>query len=144
MTNTNQPKTHRGSCLCRAVTYEAVVDATAGTRCNCTFCTKLNPLGANIKPDAFKLLTGQDKLGRYGAEMAGRFFCTSCGVYVYGAGDIPEIGGAFVSVNFQTLDDIDLRDVSVMYWDGRHDNWQAGLRSEPWPIFTGNAATRSA
>lgn len=138
------PKPHRGSCLCGAVTYEVVVDATAGTRCNCTFCTKLNPLGAVVKPDAFALPTGKDKLGTYGAEKAARLFCTCCGVYLYGTGDIPELGGAFVSVNFQTLDDIDLRDVSVMYWDGRHDNWQAGPRSEPWPIFSGNASTRSA
>ena len=47
-------------------------------------------------------------------------------------------------MSFQTLDDIDLRDVSVMYWDGRHDNGQAGPRSEPWPIFTGVASARSA
>ena len=33
-----------------------------------------------------------------------RFFCKTCGVHVYGTGDMPELGGAFVSINMQTLD----------------------------------------
>ena len=24
---------------------------------------------------------------------------------------------------------------TLRYWDGRHDNWYAGTRDEPWPIF---------
>jgi len=39
-----------------------------------------------------------------------------------------------VSVNLNTLDDVDPRDVKVIYWDGRHDNWQAGPRDIAWPI----------
>jgi hypothetical protein len=41
-----------------------------------------------------------------------------------------------VSVNFNCLEDIDVGDVTLQYWDGRHDNWQAGTRSTPWPVFT--------
>ena len=33
------------------------------------------------------------------------------------------------------LDGIELRDLSIQYWDGRHDNWEAGPRSTPWPIL---------
>ena len=26
--------------------------------------------------------------------------------------------------------------VEVTHWDGRHNNWMAGKRAAPWPIFT--------
>ncbi len=44
------------------------------------------------------------------------------------------LGGDFVSVNVNTLDDHDPSTTAVTYWDGRHDNWQAGARPTPWPI----------
>lgn len=145
MTTTNQPTTHRGSCHCGACTYEVTADTSAATRCNCSICNKVNQLSTSVKPDAFKLLTGEDKLGRYKWGPVGtRYFCTTCGVHIYGDGHLAELGGDFVSVNFQTLDDVDPRDVTVMYWDGRHDNWHAGPRDQPWPIFTGGASARSA
>jgi hypothetical protein len=37
-------------------------------------------------------------------------------------------------VSFNALDDIDPSDVKTVFWDGRHDNWQAGSRDTPWPI----------
>ena len=41
----------------------------------------------------------------------------------------------FVSVNFNCLDDVEISDVQLRYWDGRHDSWQAGMRDRPWKIF---------
>ena len=126
---------HKGSCHCGAVKFEASVDAAGGTRCNCSICTKLGPIGATTKPDGFHLLQGKDRLRSYAMSKAGeRYYCEHCGVFVYGAFDIPEMGGATVSVNLNTLDDIDPGLLSVRYWDGRHDNWMAGPREEPWPI----------
>jgi hypothetical protein len=40
----------------------------------------------------------------------------------------------FVSINLNTLDDFDPTRASIVYWDGRHDNWGAGTRSAPWSI----------
>ncbi len=131
----NPPKKHLGSCHCGAVTIEATVDATAGTRCNCRICTKLNPLGVLAKPDDVRVLTGESELTAYGRPEAMRYFCRHCGVHLFGKGNIPELGGAFASVNLQALDDVEIKDVATMYWDGRHDNWQAGPRPEPFPIF---------
>jgi hypothetical protein len=39
-----------------------------------------------------------------------------------------------VSVNVNCLDDVDPWQLSITYWDGRHDNWEAGPRPAPWPI----------
>jgi hypothetical protein len=127
---------HRGSCHCGTVQFEAELDASFGTRCNCTVCTKIGQLGTMVKPPAFRLLAGEKELSRYewGAKIGTRHFCSRCGVHVFGSGHLEQLGGDFVSINLQTLDDIDPAEVRVAYWDGRHNNWEAGPRPTPWPI----------
>jgi hypothetical protein len=44
------------------------------------------------------------------------------------------MGGDYVSVNLNALDDVDTSAMSMIYWDGRHNNWHAGPRPMPWPI----------
>ena len=129
---------HTGGCHCGAVRYEAVVDASTGSRCNCSICTKTSVMGGSMKPDAFKLLAGEEHLSSYewGYKVSRRFFCKHCGVQCFGRGHLKELGGDYVSVNFNTLDDYDPGEAKVVYWDGRHDNWHAGSRSTPWPIAT--------
>jgi len=127
---------HTGSCHCGTIRFEVEVDASSGSRCNCSICTKLNPTGAMVKPGAFRLLEGREALGEYrwGAKISTRFFCKRCGVYCYGSGHLAELGGDFVSVNLNCLDDIDPAAIKIAHWDGRHNNWQVGPRSEPWPL----------
>lgn len=139
MSQSTPPSTHHGSCHCGAVRYAAELDLSKGfTRCNCSICLKRSSANATLKPAAFRLLSGRDALGTYKAtpqSAAQRSFCTRCGVYVSGEGDLPEVGGAFVSVNANTLDGVELTGLPVGYWDGRHDNWAAGTRPEPWPVL---------
>ena len=130
------PRLHTGGCHCGAVRYQVTLDASQGNRCNCSICNKLSQLGSIVKPAAFELLAGQDSLTQYGwrNNVSQRSFCKRCGVHCFGAGHLAELGGDFVSINLNTLDDVDPLDVRVVYWDGRHDNWQAGPRDQPWPI----------
>ena len=136
MEQANQARKHPGSCHCGAVKFEVQVDATAGARCNCTVCTKVGGLNAIVKPDAFRLLSGERNLSFYewGGKTAKRYFCKSCGVSCFGRGYLEQVGGDYVSVNFNALDDVDPATVNVVHWDGRHDNWQAGPRETPWAI----------
>jgi hypothetical protein len=131
-------KKHAGSCHCGAVRFEVEVDAGAGTQCNCSICTKLAVLGGIVKPEAFVLVSGSESLSEYAwaSKTGTRFFCKHCGVHCFGRGHLAVLGGDYVSINFNSLDDIDPRDTVVVHWDGRHDNWQAGPRSTPWPIST--------
>jgi len=44
----------------------------------------------------------------------------------FGRGNVPEIGGAYVSVAVNCLDDVTLEELStapVRYMDGRNNNW---------------------
>jgi hypothetical protein len=128
---------HLGSCHCGAVRFAVVADADEGAaRCNCNVCTKIAATGRLVKPDAFTLLVGEESLGVYewGAKISKRFFCKHCGIHCFGRGHLEEVGGDYVSVNFNCLDDLDPNQLKVVYWDGRHNNWEAGPRPTPWPI----------
>jgi hypothetical protein len=127
---------YRGSCHCGAVRFEATLDLGArASRCNCTICMKVGGTSMVMKPDAFRLLSGREHVGEYrvGQSPNSRSFCKHCGVHAFGQGDVPEIGGLFASVNVDCLDGVELSTLKVGYWDGRHDNWQAGMREQPWP-----------
>jgi hypothetical protein len=131
-------KLHAGACHCGAVRYQVELDASRGGRCNCSICTKVSQLGGMVKPEAFRLLAGKESLSQYAMaqKISLRSFCKHCGIHCFGAGHLAELGGDFVSVNMNTLDDVDPLDVSVVYWDGRHDNWHAGPRDRAWRINT--------
>ncbi len=132
----NEAPKHSGSCHCGAVKFEVQMDTTAGSRCNCTVCTKVGALGGIVKPEAFRLLSDESTLSFYewGGKTAKRYFCKTCGVSCFSRGYLEQIGGAYVSVNFNALDDVDPAQVKVTHWDGRHNNWQGGARETPWPI----------
>ena len=136
MNDANKARKHLGGCHCGAVRFEVEVDATKGGRCNCSVCTKVNQLGAMVKPDQLRLLTPESALGAYvwGAKISTRYFCKTFGIHCFGKGHLAELGGDFASVNLQCLDDVDPATVTTIHWDGRHDNWEGGPRSTPWPI----------
>lgn len=135
-TTSTSPSVHPGSCVCGAVRFEATLDLATASRCNCTFCTKLGTTGVIARPAALRLLQGADSLATYGSNPAGhRSFCRVCGTHPFSAGHLEFLGGDYVSININTLDDLDLATIPVRHWDGRHDNWRAGPRPTPWPVF---------
>jgi hypothetical protein len=126
-----------GSCHCGKVRYQVEIDLSqAVNRCNCTICAKTATTNAIVKPAAFTLIEGKSNLGEYvwGGKTMHRFFCKDCGVHCYGTGYLEQVGGAYVAVNLNTLDSFDVGGATIVYWDGRHDNWAAGTRDTPWPI----------
>jgi|SRR6478609_885073 len=130
-------RTLRGSCHCGAVRFKVqAAPAQGASRCNCTVCTKLAVLGSIVKPDAFELLTPDAEMGEYrwGSKMATRYFCKVCGTHCFGKGHLPALGGDFVSFNYNVIDELEISELPVVYWDGRHNNWQAGTAKQPWPI----------
>ena len=132
------PRSYQGSCHCGAVRFEATTDLGAGgSRCNCSVCTKVSQMGGIVKPEAFKLWTGEEALSVYewGGRTGRRYFCKTCGVTVFGRGDLPQLGGAYVSINYNCLDSVEIGDIKVAHFDGRHNNWMAGTRDRPWPIL---------
>jgi len=130
------PTKHTGGCHCGAVRFEAEIDTSAGTMCNCSICTKLGAVGAIAKPAAFRLVSGEAELSTYewGGRTARRTFCKHCGVHCFAFGHLDVLGGDYVAIHLNSLDDFDPSRIQLAHWDGRHNNWQAGLRPTPWPV----------
>jgi hypothetical protein len=73
--------------------------------------------GTIVKPDAFRLLAGEDAL-----------FCRHCGGRPFSRGHIEILGGDIYSINLACLDDADVSELAsapVRYFDGRNNNWQS-------------------
>jgi len=121
-------KTHRGSCHCGAVRFEAEIDLAAETsKCNCSICSKARFWKAVMPAGDFRLLAGEETLSEYtfGPNIR-HFFCSRCGVKPFGRGHHDAIGD-FVAVNVMCLDDAtdkELAEAPVVYQDGRTDHWE--------------------
>ena len=122
-------QTHRGSCHCGRVTFEAQLDLSRGSeRCNCSYCTKVRNWVMIIPRADFKVLTGEDALTDYQGRnpIAHQLFCKVCGVRPFGRGHLAQLGGDYVSVVLSCLDSVlpeQLLQSPVRYGNGRDDDW---------------------
>jgi hypothetical protein len=131
-------KTHRGGCHCGAVRFEVALEpGFKGSRCNCSICAKTAITGAIVKPNAFRLLSGESDRGSYvwGGKISKRYFCKHCGIHCYAEGHLEQVGGDYVSVNLNCVDELDVNELEIVHWDGRHNNWMGGPSSAPWPLI---------
>lgn len=124
-------KTHSGSCHCGAVRFEADLDLAAGTnRCNCSYCTKARAWFAFAKGvEHFRVLSGKDAITEYQWTPDGKShpflrygFCRTCGIRIFGRGELEALGGVFHAIPVYVLDGVDPEELAaapVSYVDGR-------------------------
>lgn len=121
-------KTYKGSCHCGAVRFEADIDFSQPTyRCNCSVCTKTRFWPAVVKPESFRLLSGESELTeyRFNTKQNRHLFCKHCGIRSFGIGNTPE-GNVIYGVSVSCLDNAEPHELiaaPITYVDGRNDNW---------------------
>ena len=122
--------TYTGGCHCGRVRFRATADLTGVTDCNCSICTKKGFLHLIIPPEQFELLSGGDDLVTYqfNTNTAKHTFCRVCGIHPF---YVPRSDPDKIDVNVRCLDDIDLTQVEIHPFDGRH--WEASIQERaPW------------
>jgi hypothetical protein len=116
-------KTYHGSCHCGAVMYEARMDLSVVSQCNCSICSKKGALHHRIPQEAFNLLSGENDLTLYqfDSKEARHLFCKHCGIHPFSH---PRFDPTMISVNIRTLDDFDAQTANyeLRLFDGK--NWQ--------------------
>jgi hypothetical protein len=122
-------KTYSGSCNCGAVQYEAEIDLTKGSgRCNCTFDRKVRSWTTFVPAGTVHIISGEDNLTEYHKhqEAGHKFFCKTCGIYIYGKGNAEYMGGPYEAIYISSLDTAtpeELAAIPVRYADGLNNNW---------------------
>jgi hypothetical protein len=119
-------KTHKGSCHCGAVRFEADIDLAAGTvKCNCSICKKGRNWLAAVGPGDFRLLAGESELSEYqfGRKAIRHRFCRNCGLRPFSH----KSDKSFYAVNLACLDDADPAELiaaPLAFVDGLHDDFK--------------------
>lgn len=81
-----------------------------------------------VKPEAFRLISGEEALQEYQPDQNHHVFCRHCGVRPFAWGENPAMGGKYYVIKVNCLDDVsweELADALVTYFDGRNDKYNS-------------------
>jgi hypothetical protein len=110
---------YSGGCQCGAVAFEADVDISTPTVCNCSRCQRIGSRLAFTSADKFRLLRGEDALTEYlfNKHVIRHQFCKVCGIESFAHGRTPD-GREMVAINVNCLDGVDPRALDFKVYDG--------------------------
>ena len=116
----SEVNTHGGGCHCGKVRYEMTAKVEKVISCNCSICMKSGALLTMFPAAQFKLTSGADNLIDYQSNKHAihHMVCSDCGVKSFATAAGPD-GTPMVAVNVRCLDDIDLKALSIIEFDGR-------------------------
>ncbi len=115
-----EAKTYAGSCHCGNVRYQVETDLAQVIQCNCSICSRTGALLTFVKPEQFKLESGEGHLTDYqfNRKNVHHLFCSTCGIRSFargtGPGDQP-----MYAINIRCLEDVDLAKLNVTQVDGK-------------------------
>ena len=112
--------THKGSCHCGRVAFEADGDITQLLECNCSHCSRKGFLLWFVPRKHFRLATPDAKLTAYtfNKHVIQHQFCPTCGCQPFAYGK-DQKGGDTVAVNARCLPELDRSSLKVVPFDGR-------------------------
>jgi hypothetical protein len=110
---------YMGGCHCGAVKFEFESNIEGLLSCNCSICAKKGSLLTFVSADAFTLQQGADNLQDYkfNKHIINHNFCKTCGVGSFARASMPD--GEGVAINMRCVNDVDLAQFPVQYFDGK-------------------------
>ena len=120
---------YTGSCHCGRVKFAVTAELTRGTVCNCSICSKKAFIHLIVELSRFELLEGADALVsyRFNTGVAEHKFCRRCGIHPFYT---PRSDPDKVDVNVRCLDDVELSQLELSLFDGKH--WEAAIETASW------------
>ena len=126
--------THRGSCHCRAVTFEVDTPSASiiGWDCNCSVCLMKRNVHFVVPSQCLRITQGEDRLSEYtfNTRVAKHLFCKICGVVpFYRPRSNPD--GYAITVHCiepGTITDIEVKHFDGVNWEGTID--KSGIRAQ--------------
>ena len=120
---------YSGACHCGRVRFTVRAELASATVCNCSICRKKGFIHSIVEADQFELLAGSDALVsyRFNTGVAEHEFCAECGIHPFYT---PRSDPDKVDVNVRCLDGVDLTQLELLPFDGRH--WEEAIRTARW------------
>jgi hypothetical protein len=117
-------RTYTGGCHCGRVRYRVTADLARVTECNCSMCAKKGFLHVIVVREAFELVAGADEITtyRFNTGIAQHHFCRHCGIHSY---YVPRSDPDKIDVNARCLEDVDVKTLNIVPFDGRH--WEEAM-----------------
>lgn len=110
-----------GSCHCGKVKFEAEVKLAEALECNCSICIRRGSLLEFVPETQFKLLSGEENLTEYlfNKKKIHHTFCKTCGILPFAKSSMPD-GTKIRAINIRCIDDVDLSQIKINHYDGKH------------------------
>ena len=117
---------YSGACHCGRVRFEVRAELASATVCNCSICSKKGFIHLIVEPSEFELLSGADALVsyRFNTGVAEHKFCRVCGIHPFYT---PRSDPDKVDVNVRCLDGVDLSQLELLRFDGKH--WEEAIKT---------------
>lgn len=118
---------HKGSCHCRAVTFEVnAPNNIKASRCNCSICKATGFIHLIVESKDFELVTGGEDITTYSfnTRTAKHTFCKHCGIKSFYT---PRSHPDGISVNVNCLDHSTITSLEICNFDGA--NWEENVEN---------------
>jgi hypothetical protein len=111
---------YQGSCHCGQLAFEVDGEIQGLTACNCSICQRKGSLLWFVPRAQLKLRTDPSAMATYtfNKHVIQHHFCPSCGIHPFGEGASPN-GEMMAAINVRCLENVDLDQFPVHYFDGR-------------------------
>lgn len=112
--------THKGSCHCGQIKFEAQGTFDTAMECNCSHCSRKGYLLWFVPRSQFELQSPESALSTYtfNKHVIQHQFCGKCGCAPFGFGKDPK-GNDIAAINVRCVPELDRSNIQVVQFDGR-------------------------